>query len=512
VDVGPRDVAVIAGELGREPRDLTGIAARCPFGYPAVSESAPVLADGAPNPTLLYLTCPTLAAGVSRIEAGGGVRALRAACREDKELNDLLAEVTRAYRERRTALLDETNTPARGEPRLTAGIGGPEGPETASCLHAYAAALLAVMSGWLTPVDAAVVERVREAWNRFLPRIQEAWCSDGRCAKWDTEQRRAAIDVGTISVRLLVADLTDGRPWSVVRKAEVTRLGEDLEPGGPLAEAARQRTAQVVARFADEARIHGAERILLAGTSAAREASDGKDFIHALGRDHDLEAMVLSEQREAALAYAGAWLDVQGDPVVLDIGGGSTELTVRLGSGRIWATSLKLGAGRCTDSWLHSDPPAPEEIAGVRGEAERLFAGVRSRFGAGVALAELSDGNEAVETAEAVEAGFAPRRLVGVAGTVTTLAALDAGLESYNADLIHLRTLSLDSVRALVARLSSLTTEERAALPSMQPGRAPVIVAGAVILMTAMETLGYRELTVSERDLLDGLVLEPISK
>lgn len=155
--LGPRDEAVIAGQLGRQPRDVTGIPVRCPFDYPAVIETAPVLSDGAPNPTLLYLTCPAMVAAVSRVEAGGGVRELKFACGNEERLRAHLNGVTRLYQERRAELAAELTaepagdgaTIARRAARLEAGIGGPERPEVASCLHAYAAAWLAVMSGWL---------------------------------------------------------------------------------------------------------------------------------------------------------------------------------------------------------------------------------------------------------------------------------------------------------------------------------------------------------------------------
>ncbi len=486
--VGPGDQAVIAGELGREPRDLTGVAVRCPFGYPAVTESAPVLTGGAPNPTLLYVTCPALDTVISRVEATGGVRELRAVCLQDQRLRTLLEEITRSYRERRAVLHSQSDRSLRGDARLGAGIGGPEDPEHASCLHAYSAAILAVISGWLVPDDPDIVDRAREAWGRFLPPVEGAWCSDRRCSKWQAGEKKAVIDVGTISVRLLVAEVVDGRPWPLVRKTEVTRLGQGLVPGGSLDPAARVRTTEAVKRFAGEARIQGVERVVLAGTSAAREARDGEEFISALGREHDLRAKVLSGEREAELAYAGVALDMP-DAVVLDVGGGSTELVARLANGTITPISLPLGASRGTEKWIKSDPPTPEELDEVAREAGREFARVRDRYGS---------------------AGGSPeaQRLVGVAGTVTTLAALAIGLEKYDSAAIHLRRLTLDEVCALLVRLAGLSTEARAGLPCVQAGRAPVIVAGAAIVMAAMEVLGFAELTVSERDLLDGLVLE----
>jgi hypothetical protein len=226
--IAPRDLAVVAGQLGRSPRGLTGIAVRCPFGYPAVIETAPVLA-GAPNPTLLYLSCPVMVATVSRAEAAGAVRAFREWTGTDPEAGQALEQITRQYRERRTSLARERSP----EARLDAGIGGPSGPEKASCLHAYAAALLAVMAGWpddgssersalpypaaaahpTVAVDPAAVPGpevvakelaggpgatgaarpasdaewtplARRIWERFLPPIEETWCRDGSCARW----------------------------------------------------------------------------------------------------------------------------------------------------------------------------------------------------------------------------------------------------------------------------------------------------------------------------------------
>jgi len=489
VGVGPGDEAVIAGELGRKPRDLTGVAVRCPYGYPAVTESAPVLNEGSPNPTLLYVTCPALDTAISRVEGAGGVRDLRVACQEDPELRALLEHITTLYRERRTALHREGKRIAGGDARLGAGIGGPEHPEQASCLHAYAAALSAVNSGWLECDELGLKERAREAWVRFLPPIEQTWCTDRRCVKWSTGTKKAVVDVGTISTRLLIADVVDGRPWTLVRKAEITRLGEGLVAGGRLSGEARERTGEAVTAFVDEARQQGVEEILLVGTSAAREASDGEEFIRALGQDHDVTARVVTGEEEARLAYAGVTMDVP-RAVVLDVGGGSTELVGRSGADEIVAFSLPLGASRATEKWMRSDPPTADELDEVAREAAREVARVSGRFGAGVGAEE--------------------RRLVGVAGTVTTLAALSADLKEYDSEAVHLRVLTLDEVCGLLARLAALTTEQRAALPCVQAGRAPVIVAGVAIVMAAMEVLGYEALTVSERDLLDGLMLSAV--
>jgi exopolyphosphatase/guanosine-5'-triphosphate,3'-diphosphate pyrophosphatase len=518
--VSHSDLAIVSAQLARTARDVTGIAVRCPFGRPAVIETAPTLA-GKPNPTLLYLTCPSATAAISGVEAQGGVKHFKAVCREVPDLPGALAEVTRAYRRRRAAL-----APA-GDPRPEAGIGGPESPEKASCLHAYAAALLAALAGWFDDTEGTATEAASgggglaraalgadtpggaakeaaagaaaaaaaQAWDRFLPPRDALWCSDDRCAKWAVESdapRVAAIDIGTISVRLLVADLREGRPEQVVRHAEITRLGEGLQPGGPLVRAARERTAAVVAGFVEEARALGAGDILLAGTSACRDAADGAEFVQTLGETHGARAVVLSGTDEATLAYTGASLDLADRPVVLDVGGGSTELIHRLPSGDIESVSLPLGASRGTEAWIKSDPPSQGEIDAAVAEARGLIEPLGPRFGAGIMGAMSATGIT---------------RLVGVAGTVTTLACIDAGLDTYDAEVIHLRKLSLASVENLITKLAGMTTAERAALPCVQAGRAPVIVAGALVVRAAMQSLGYAEMTISERDILDGLAL-----
>jgi uncharacterized protein len=178
------DLRVVAGQLGRPPRGVTGVAARCPFGYPAVIETAPVL-GGAPNPTLLYLTCPTMASAVSRAEAAGGVREFRAFVGVDVEAGRTLRTVTASYQARRAALAGE----AQAQARLQAGIGGPRGPEKASCLHAYAAALLAVTSGWLQHGSGASTDysaSVHRVWQRFFPLLEEMWCRESDCTRFES--------------------------------------------------------------------------------------------------------------------------------------------------------------------------------------------------------------------------------------------------------------------------------------------------------------------------------------
>ncbi|MGI5939867.1 MAG: DUF501 domain-containing protein [Thermoleophilia bacterium] len=539
------DRAVIARQLGRPPRDLTGVAVRCPFGWPVVIETAPVLSDGTPNPTLLYLTCPVLTAAVSRLEAGGGVRDFKERCRDDVALVESLAEVTRLYQARRALLLtgagcgvatgdgstrsdaeavgsgeDAVRRCLGGDARLGAGIGGPVGPEKASCLHAYAAALLAVRAGWFaygavgqgasvgkTAVAGVIAtgEAAAEAeelageaeriWVDIYSPLGDLWCCDDRCGACLTRQRRAVIDVGTISVRLLVADVAGERMEAVERRVEITRLGEGLLPGGRLRAEAAERTSAVVHRFVDEAQRLGASSLVVVGTSAVREAADGRKWLMDWGRRSGVRAAVLSPREEAEMGYTGATLDIGGGPVVIDVGGGSTEVSRRAGI-RFETVSLDIGAAKATERWIATDPPAKVDLDRVRRDAEQLFAPLTASFrGDGRSGAFLTVG----------EAGIP--RLVGVAGTVTTLACLAGGLERYDRDILHLSVLSRGDVQTQLDRLSTMTTAEREALPCMQPGRAAVIVGGSIIVLAAMDVLGFSELTVSERDLLDGLIV-----
>jgi exopolyphosphatase/guanosine-5'-triphosphate,3'-diphosphate pyrophosphatase len=505
--LSPVDEAVIAGQLGRTPRDVTGVPVRCSHGFPVVIETAPVLSDRSPNPTLLYLTCPALTVAVSGIEAVGGVRAFKQRCEGDPELRRIVEAVAALYRRRRRDLAGD----GAGRARLDAGIGGPATPVRATCLHAHAAAFLSVRSGWLgasrcedsAGSDVGLTEEVTRIWNDLYGDARDPWCSDARCARWAAASPRAVVDVGTISVRLLVARVREGRVEDMVRTVEVTRLGEGLESGGSLSMEAKARTAAVARRFLDEARALGAESILVVGTSAARDA-DGRAFIEGLessaeveGASPGVEAAVLTGAQEAAAAYAGVCVDIPGSPVVLDIGGGSTELIRRTADGPLGIVSLDLGASRATGRWLTSDPPAAEELARTREAAGAAFAAVRSRFGVSTISCGVAGGSSAPGGAA----------LVGVAGTVTTLACLEAQLDEYDRDAVHLSLLSVHAVRRITARLAAMPNAERAQLPCVQAGRAPVIVAGSLILLAAMETLGFDRLVVSERDLLDGLIL-----
>jgi exopolyphosphatase/guanosine-5'-triphosphate,3'-diphosphate pyrophosphatase len=306
----------------------------------------------------------------------------------------------------------------------------------------------------------------------------------------------AAIDVGTNTVLLLVAERRHGGVAPLVERAEITRLGRGVDASGRLDPAAIAETVRVLAAYAAEARRLGARRIACVATSAARDAGNGPEFFAAARAAAGLVPEVISGDEEARLVWRSAWRDFGGPlrsapagpppPLaVLDVGGGSTELSFGDGPSPRGHLSLQLGAVRLTERHVREDPLSAATLATLQGAARQALR----------PLAGLEGGQ-----------ARAGGRLVGVAGTVTTLAAVAQALPTYQAEKVHGSTLDLAQIDALVARLAALTTAGRAALPGMEPKRADVIVAGGVVVAEAMRLLGFERLTVSDRGVRWGLV------
>ncbi|SFE18742.1 Ppx/GppA phosphatase [Blastococcus tunisiensis] len=309
--------------------------------------------------------------------------------------------------------------------------------------------------------------------------------------------RVAAIDCGTNSIRLLVADVPeDGAHTDLTRRMEVVRLGQGVDATGRLAPEAIERTRLALAGYTDAARDLGATAIRMAATSASRDAANRADFeqmvLSTLGRLPD----VITGREEAELSFLGATASLDAAAVahgappprppflVVDIGGGSTEFVLGDDAGVRAARSVDIGCVRLTERHLHGDPPSAEEI-------RRAVDDVRA------ALAQV--------TAEVpvAEAGT----LVGVAGSVTTVAAIALGLPAYDPVAIHGSRIPVATVREVSEDLLAATRERRAAMPVMHPGRVDVIGAGALILRVLMDEFGLAEVVVSEHDILDGIAL-----
>jgi exopolyphosphatase / guanosine-5'-triphosphate,3'-diphosphate pyrophosphatase len=300
-------------------------------------------------------------------------------------------------------------------------------------------------------------------------------------------RRVAAVDCGTNSLRLLVADVDPvvGTLVDLDRSMEIVRLGEGVDRTGRLSEAALQRTFAVCDVYARRIAELGASRVRFVATSASRDAENSAVFVAGVRERFGVDAEVVSGEEEAALSFAGATRELAavepGPYLVVDIGGGSTEVV--LGDGApVAARSVDVGCVRITERRLHSDPPTAAEVAAARAD-----------IAAAVELAARS-----VPLRDA-------RTVVGLAGSVTTLAAMDADLPAYDADVTHHYRLPAASVHRLTARLLAMTRTERAAVPVMHPGRVDVIAAGALVLEAVVDATGCAEVLVSEHDILDGI-------
>jgi len=291
--------------------------------------------------------------------------------------------------------------------------------------------------------------------------------------------RVGAVDLGTNSTRLLVADVEEGRVAEVVRRLAITRLGEGVDESHELLPAAIGRVHAVLDEYAREAAALEAEHVLAVATSAVRDAANGAAFLHGLGDRYGWETRLLDGEEEAETTFRGVTSDraLEADTLLVDIGGGSTELVVGGPDGVSSAVSLQAGCVRLTERFLTSDPP-------TAGELEAAAAQVRSL------LPPL-----AVESA------------VGVAGTITTVAAIDLGLAEYDPIRIHGHRIAREAVDGVLTDLAALPLAARELVPGLEPARAPVIVGGLVVLREVMERYGLGEIEASERDILHGTAL-----
>jgi exopolyphosphatase / guanosine-5'-triphosphate,3'-diphosphate pyrophosphatase len=291
--------------------------------------------------------------------------------------------------------------------------------------------------------------------------------------------RVAAVDQGTNTTRLLVAEVENGAVHEVSKRVEITRLGEGVDARRRLLPLPIARVRNVLSDYRREAERLGAERILLVATAAIRDAENGEAFLGEIEWSYGFTTRLLSGDEEGELTFRGAADDCVGSTLVVDPGGGSTEFVVGE-NGRVRSRiSVDLGSTRLTERFLALDPPTPAE-------QEACAEHVRS---------ELPEPPEVA-------------RALGVAGTVTTLAALDLGLDDPGGFSTHGHLLTLAAVQAQRERLASLPLAERRRLPGLHPGRAPVIVAGAIIVEQVLDRFGLEALEVSERDILHGAALE----
>jgi exopolyphosphatase / guanosine-5'-triphosphate,3'-diphosphate pyrophosphatase len=298
--------------------------------------------------------------------------------------------------------------------------------------------------------------------------------------------RVGAVDIGTNSTRLLVADVDDGRVADIERETRVTRLGEGVDERRRLLPVPIARVRNVLSDYRRTAERLGADRTLAIATSAIRDAENGEAFLGEIEWSYGFATRLLSGHDEALMTYRGVTSErgVGAGTVIVDIGGGSTELIAGEPDGVRWHDSLDIGSVRLTERFLHGDPPTGGELSACASAVQAL-------------LAERVPDEIRERTAAAI----------GVAGTITSLAALALGLDEYDRERVHGSRLTAAELSDQLDRLAAIPVAERRTLRPLDPERAPVIVAGAVIAREVLSFFGLGELEISERDILDGAAL-----
>jgi exopolyphosphatase/guanosine-5'-triphosphate,3'-diphosphate pyrophosphatase len=313
--------------------------------------------------------------------------------------------------------------------------------------------------------------------------------TDGAAARRDSDGARiAVIDLGTNSTRLMVADVSEGEVRERARETRVTRLGRGVDLTGRLSSEGVETVCAAVADYLASAHLHEPDRTVAIATSAVRDASNGEAFLAELRERFPLSPRVIDGDTEARLTYRGTIAGRDSGDVctlVCDIGGGSTELVAGCGEEVLFSTSMQTGVVRQTERHILHDPPDQSEL-------EKLADEVRATL------------------VEAIAAGSPPSVDAGiaVAGTPTSLAAIELELDPYDPTRVHGHKLSMRTIQRLLARLSTMPLHERFRITGLQPERAPTIVAGVVILIQVMRAFGLSEIEVSEHDILHGAALE----
>jgi len=300
--------------------------------------------------------------------------------------------------------------------------------------------------------------------------------------------RVAVVDVGTNSTRLLVADVSGDGVEELDRRSVVTRLGEGVDATGRLGDEPRRRVLDTLAEYAESIERHDCERRLAVMTSAVRDADNGAEFAATVRERFGLDGRTLSGDEEARLTYLGATAARdRGDTtplLVVDIGGGSTELVTGAGREMGFHVSTQAGVVRHTERHLHDDPPSREDVDGLARDVRAVFVGAVP-----------------AEVRERVRAA------VAVAGTATSVAAIDARVEPYDPTRVEGRVVRASRLAEISASLAALGLDERRKVPGLHPDRAPTIVAGTVLLAQVLEAFGLDRFEASERDILWGVAI-----
>ncbi|MFA5774863.1 MAG: DUF501 domain-containing protein [Ilumatobacteraceae bacterium] len=465
----PEDRVRITELLGRSPQGDFDVVVRDAKDEPIVVCNAPLLYDGTPMPTRYWLVGPEESLLVGRLEAAGGVK--RAEAEVDAEQ---IANAHLRYAKER----DSQIAPSQPGPRPHGGVGGTR--VGVKCLHAHYAWWLA---GGDDPVGSWVANKLGADKSKYTitNQVERTTSIHPRVV--------AAIDIGTNSTNLLIVD-ADGN--ELAREVHVTRLGEGVAATGSLNQDAMSRTLQRLAKYKTLIDSHGVESVRVVATEASRRASNVNLFLNDVAALTGVTPELLPASDEGRLTYDGALggLPISSEKtIVIDIGGGSTEIMI--GSSALeHVISIPIGAVVITEKELHHDPPKPEELTNAIGLATDFVEDI---------IREQPGIRDAT-------------RVFGVAGTIVTIGAVELGLHSFDAARLHGLVITRGAVEDVFRTLATETLADRRHNPGLPEQRADIIVGGCCVLVGIMRKLQLNSITVSTRNILDGIVAELRSK
>lgn len=521
---------IVEKQLGRFPRGMVAVGARCVCGRPLAVITRPCLEDGTPFPTTCYLTSPEAVKAVSRVEADGIMREYNELLQSDEDLKKQYERAHKYYLEFRHELAVSLGDSEEHISQMSAG----GMPVRVKCLHALLAQTL-VMGKGVNPIGDMVLERIKDEFDPSVCRCTTPWSDDayatetevvvedetvakdktaeGEAVKSDTTTcaektvQVAAIDCGTNSIRLKIAQVSEhGMKDIVPRMLRVVRLGQGIDETHRFADDALERVREAAHEFAQVLKEHPVDAIRFVATSATRDAENREIFEQMMIDELGVRPEVISGTEEAALSFLGATSVVSRDELqppylVVDLGGGSTELVLGgdgdcLPAHKVSAAySMNVGSVRMTERHLHTDPPTEEEIQ-----------------------AAIEDIDKHIDDAFKVVSAGRARTIIGVSGTVTTMAALTMGLQHYDHTAVDGVRIGLEQAYAVNNRFLRMPRDCRRTYATIHPGRVDVVGGGAVIWSRVLERLAkaaYEDhggvldtFVASEHGLLDGITLD----
>ena len=462
------DIARVGELLGRIPQGQFEIVVRTKSGDPVVLRNAPFLDDGTPMPTRYWLLGEHETVIVGRLEASGGVKQAEADIGPTA-----LIETHERYAAERDAAID----PAHTGPRPFGGVGGTR--IGVKCLHAHFGWWLAVGND---PVGQWVADKLDISRDDYV--VAENSAVINKRSRPVFTSPVAAIDIGTNSTNLLIVDPQGNE---IVREVNVTRLGKGVAASGRLEDSAIAATVQQLAIYASLLKQHNVETFRVTATEACRRASNANTFLDQAEATLGKRPEIISGEAEGKLAFSGALSKLDphdGTTIVIDIGGGSTEIMIGTGNSLQHVSSFPVGAVVLTETELHRDPPRPEELTNAIGLVTDFMDDLVREF------------------PQVLNA----TRVVGVAGTIVTIAAIELGIARFDPVALHDMTLTREAAEDVFRTLATESLIDRKSNPGLPPERADVIVGGCCALVGIMRRLRIPSITVSVHNLLDGVV------